>query len=162
MKRCREIVLAAIGLLSLAIAWGDEVSLIEQVPELVALEEQVSGSFEQARYISVLPQPLMSRGRFSYAGGAGLAWETPGPIGNRLEFDESGIRQSVEGEPVGQMNADQPAAVTITRVISSVLASDWQALQQYFDIDGQVQGGEWQLRLTPEDEVMAQVVEEIA
>lgn len=138
-----------------------ESSLVARVQAQIALEEEVSGSFQQKKFIAVLPQPLHSSGRFHYQRNAGLLWETVEPIASRLVFDDRGIRQSVDGETVWEVDAQQPAAVTITRVISSVLAADWDTLRQYFSIEGAVEQGHWQLELSPKDEVLSQVVSAI-
>lgn len=135
--------------------------LLQALEERLQLRQATAGEFRQLQYITVLPQPLESSGRFSYRPEGGLVWETLEPIPNRLEFDESGIRQSVEGDTVWEVGADQPAAVTITRVISRILAADWQGLREYFAIEGSVEPEGWELQLRPRDEVLGQVAESI-
>lgn len=158
---CRQILLGALLLLGSASASAEAVDppgLIEKLEQRIALDEQVSGTFEQKKFITVLPEPLRSQGRFSYHREDGLVWETLTPIPNRLVFDQQGIHQSVEGKTVWEVDAQQPAVVTITRVISSVLAADWQGLQDYFALDGQMDAQGWQLQLTPRDDVLEQIV----
>lgn len=138
------------------------VALIGQLEERIALEQNTSGSFRQKKFISVLPNALESHGSFAYDRNAGLVWETLAPIPNRLVFDKQGIRQSMNGETVWEIGAQQPAAVTITQVISSVLAADWTTLSEYFSIDGSVDAAGWQLQLKPRDEVLEQVVSSIS
>lgn len=139
---------------------GDE-DLLQALEERLQLRQATAGEFRQLQYIAVLPQPLSSSGRFSYHPEDGLIWETLEPIPNRLEFDDAGIRQSVEGDTVWEVGADQPAAVTITRVISRILAADWPGLREYFAIEGSVEPQHWELDLQPRDEVLGQVVESI-
>lgn len=140
----------------------DSTALIKQLEARIALEEKISGSFQQKKYISVLPDALESHGRFTYDHDAGLMWETLAPISNRLVFDKQGIRQSMNGETVWEIDAQQPAVVTITQVISSVLAADWGTLREYFSIDGDMDAAGWQLQLNPRDEVLEQVVSSIS
>lgn len=141
---------------------SDSRALIRQLNERIVLEEKISGSFRQEKYISVLPDALESHGSFTYDHEAGLMWETLAPISNRLVFDKQGIRQSMDGETVWEIDAQQPAVVTITQVISSVLAADWATLQEYFSIDGNIDAAGWQLQLKPRDEVLEQVVSSIS
>lgn len=143
-------------------AGGEEAALIEKLEARIALEQNISGSFQQKKMISVLPDALHSHGKFAYDHDTGLVWETLAPIPNRLIFDKQGIRQSVDGKTVWEIGAQQPAALTITRVISSVLAADWASLREYFSIKGSVDESGWQLQLRPRDEVLNQVVSSIS
>ncbi len=97
----------------------------------------LSGTFNQKKYISVLPNPLLSRGSFSFSKGTAapnLIWTTIEPIESVLYLDAQGIRQDVEGKTAWNIAADQPAVATLTEVITAVLSSDWTALKNYFDI----------------------------
>lgn len=140
---------------------SESAALITTIEERVGLRQRTAGVFTQEKYISVLPQALQSHGEFSYDPKDGLVWETLKPIPNKVVFDEQGIRQSMDGETVWEIDAKQPAVTTITQVISSVLAADWQGLQRYFEIDGKLDGERWTLRLEPRDEVLAQIVDAI-
>lgn len=165
MMIVRGLCLVALLLLNVAALAADEretAQLIEAVQARLVLDEVVSGAFEQDKYIAVLPQPLRSEGRFSYDPERGLDWETLSPIPNRLTFNEQGISQTVDGKVVWEVDANQPAAVTISQVMSSVLAMDWMVLQEYFELQGQVDNGNWKLHLEPRDASLKQVVEAIA
>lgn len=136
--------------------------LIEKVQERLVLDKVVSGRFQQDKYIAVLPQPLRSEGRFSYDPEQGLDWETLSPIANRLRFNEQGIVQTVDSKVVWEVDAGQPAVVTISQVMSSVLAMNWEVLQEYFMLSGSVSADSWQLHLEPREAVLKQVVDAIA
>lgn len=165
----RSLCLVGLLLISVVIQADDQqnderntAELIEAVQARLVLEEEVRGAFEQDKYIAVLPQPLRSEGRFSYSPEQGLDWETLRPIANRLTFNDQGISQTVDGKVVWQVDANQPAAVTISQVMSSVLAMNWEVLQNYFQLQGQVDDSGWQLHLEPRDASLKQVVEAIA
>lgn len=143
-------------------AAGNTEALIRALDERIAFEAEISGSFEQKKYISVLPEPLQSHGKFAYGHDSGLIWETLAPIANRLVFDKQGISQSVEGKTVWEIDGGQPAVVTITQVISSVLAADWATLSEYFSIAGSVGEQGWKLQLEPRDEMLEQIVDSIS
>lgn len=161
----RSLCLSALLLVHAVAAANEQVTteqLIEAVQSRLVLDEVVSGRFVQDKHIAVLPQPLRSEGRFSYDPQQGLEWETLSPIANRLTFNEQGISQTVDGQVVWEIDASQPAAVTISQVMSSVLAMDWKVLQDYFSLQGQVEGEGWRLHLTPRDSALKQVVEAIS
>lgn len=139
----------------------DSAMLIAAIEQRVGLRQRTVGEFTQDKHIAVLPQPLQSRGEFTYDPQSGLVWNTLTPIANKVIFDQQGIRQSMEGETVWQIDARQPAVTTITQVISSVLAADWKALEVYFDIAGSINEQGWKLHLQPRDEVLAQIVDAI-
>jgi len=128
----------------------------------IMLSADVSGTLTQKKYIDVLPQPLLSDGEFDYAQHRGLKWTTLRPIDSLLVLDDQGIRQNVDGETAWEIDARQPAAVTITRVMAGLLASDWQVLQQYFEISGRVNADSWQLDLLPTDAGMQSIVTSLA
>lgn len=167
MTRLRPLALLLTVLLSLAGASAlagespASAELIARLEKRITLDQQVSGTFQQKKFLTVLPQPLHSNGRFSYDQRDGLVWETLAPIPNRLVFDRQGIRQSMDGKTIWEVEAQQPAVVTITRVISSVLAADWQTLQTYFDLSGTVGEAGWELSLVPRDDVLKQMVDSI-
>jgi hypothetical protein len=142
-------------------ASDDGATLIAAVEERVGLRQGTAGEFGQNKHMAVLPQPLHSRGEFAYDPQSGLVWETLAPIPNKVIFDQAGIRQSMEGKTVWEIDARQPAVATITQVISSVLAADWEGLQAYFHIDGSIDSAGWRLQLSPLEEVLAQVVDGI-
>ncbi|MGI1679080.1 MAG: hypothetical protein K6L75_10135 [Cellvibrionaceae bacterium] len=101
------------------------------------LEIKESGEFTQKKIIKVLPSPLVSRGSFQFSKTKSipnLIWKTIAPISSVLYFDEFGVRQSVEGEVTWSVAADQPVVTTLTKVIAAVLVSDWETLENYFDI----------------------------
>ncbi|MGQ9427307.1 outer membrane lipoprotein carrier protein LolA [Gilvimarinus sp. F26214L] len=135
--------------------------LLAQLEGRIELSETVRGSFAQSKFIAVLPAPLKSSGAFSYEQGGTLVWDTREPIANRLVFDAQGIHQSVEGKTVWEVDGETPAATTITRVISSVLATDWDELQNFFVMEGEVNEQSWELYLQPKEAVLEQVIQSV-
>jgi len=135
--------------------------VINAISGRIEVADTVSGRFQQKKYIDVLPQPLHSHGTFTYSSKQGLVWTTLEPIASELVFNEQGIRQDMEGKTLWQMDADQPAVLTITRVMSSVLALDWDALREYFVVSGEITDAKWQLHLVPRDPVLLDLVSEL-
>lgn len=161
----RNLCCLALLFLGLSASASDQVAsaeLIEAVQSRLVLDEVVSGAFQQDKYINVLPQPLRSEGRFTYDPEEGLDWETLRPMANRLTFNEQGVSQTVDGKVVWEVDATQPAIVTISQVMSSVLTLDWSVLQEHFQLQGQVEESGWQLHLEPRDSGLKQVVEAIS
>ena len=131
---------------------------VKKISDHIQLVDSVSGRFQQDKTISVLPKPLKSSGEFSYSSVNGLEWNTQQPIPSRLIFDKDGIRQEMDGKILWQVEAEQPAVATITRVIVSVLALDWQTLDDYFSISANYDGGQWQIDLVPKEQVLLQLI----
>ncbi|GAB1263974.1 outer membrane lipoprotein carrier protein LolA [Aurantivibrio infirmus] len=135
-----------------------KIELFSQLEKIMVVAENVEGQFSQRKFISVLPNPLLSKGVFSYGKTTGLDWRTQTPIVSRLVFNEQGIRQDVEGNTVWEIDGMQPAVVSITRVMTGVLSGDWLVLNEFFDISGSVDSQNWELTLTPKDEVIQQLI----
>ena len=137
-------------------------ALTNHISQRIVLNEDVDGTFVQHKFIKVLPRPLISRGKFSFSGDEGLDWLTQQPIQSRLMFDDKGIRQEMDGKMLWQIEAEQPAVAMITRVIVSVLALDWQTLDDYFIISGSYNDNQWQIELVPKEQVLLQIIESLA
>lgn len=133
-------------------------TLFSDVEKIMVIGESVEGHFQQSKFISVLPKPLLSKGVFSYDKESGLDWLTQTPIVSRLVFNDQGIRQDVEGNTVWEIDGMQPAVLSITRVMTGVLSGNWPVLNEYFDISGKAESASWQLTMTPKDEVIAQLI----
>lgn len=133
-------------------------TLFSDVEKKMVIGESVEGHFRQSKFISVLPKPLLSKGVFSYDKESGLDWLTQTPIVSRLVFNDQGIRQDVEGNTVWEIDGMQPAVLSITRVMTGVLSGNWPVLNEYFNISGKTESANWQLTMTPKDEVIAQLI----
>lgn len=140
------------------LAESDFESVANKISQQIGLSDNIAGNFEQFKYISVLPNPLKSVGNFTYSKHEGLDWLTTQPISSRLTFNDEGIRQEMDGKVVWEIEAEQPAVATITRVIVSVLALDWRTLQDYFVVTAGFKDQAWQINLIPKEQAMLSIV----
>lgn len=142
-------------------AASGEAKLLAAISARMPVHDQLSGRFEQKKYLAVLPQPLASKGEFAFARDSGLRWHVSAPIDSLLLFNQSGLRQEQNGETLWSVSADQPAASVIGRIISALLTGDWVLLSSYFVISGDAGGEQWQLQLTPRQSELAQMLTRI-
>lgn len=138
-----------------------------QQPLLDAISEQLQqshfsrGHFEQRKFISVLPRPLLSTGQFTFRNDGSLEWQVIEPLQSLLVFNSEGIRQSQDGQLVWQLSGEQTATDMIRRVLNAALIADWRVLEDYFRLEASQQGEHWQLQLIPIDKLLLAVVTQV-
>ncbi len=159
-------------------------TLLNAITAQVDIGESIAGLFEQRKFIAVLPQPLLSSGRFRMDKKSGLEWLVIEPLASRMVFDDEGIRQNQNGQEVWQISNDQPGVVIIGQVIQAALSFDWPSLESYFFIEGAInthidehmdghinkqitenndagKNMRWTLTLTPRDQVLKEMIKRI-
>lgn len=135
--------------------------LLATISQLLKNTDKITGNFEQRKFISVLPQPLLSTGHFELDDETGLEWLIIKPIESRLVFDSQGIRQNQQGQTVWQVSNEQPGIAVIGLILRAILSADWETLTAYFSIEGTQDKQRWTLALTPKDPFLQQVVTHI-
>ncbi|MBV1930659.1 MAG: outer membrane lipoprotein carrier protein LolA [Porticoccaceae bacterium] len=163
---------------------SEQGALLDAITAQVEIGESIAGLFEQRKFIAVLPQALLSSGRFHMDKKSGLEWLVIEPLASRMVFDDEGIRQNQNGQEVWQISNDQPGVVIIGQVIQAALSFDWPSLERYFFIDGAIhtrmdeqiddhsneqvtennnanKNKRWTLTLTPRDQVLKEMIERI-
>lgn len=140
--------------------------LLSEIIQQVTMNDTVKGSFEQHKYIHILPQPLISKGVFQMDTKKGLAWQINEPVASRIVFDNSGIHQSKNGQTVWEVSNDRPGVAIIGQLMNAALSYDWALLEKYFSIDGSIdeQGSQrqWALTLTPKENTLQQSIKHIS
>lgn len=126
------------------------------VAQILTPTDALAGTFEQQKYLSVLPRPLSSSGHFDYAAGKGLEWAIEKPIASTVIISEQGISQQQGGKVVWQSDANSAETSTVANIMAAIFAGDLQTLSATFDISGQQSGDKqhWQLQLTPQSDVL--------
>jgi hypothetical protein len=135
---------------------AEQQQLLEAITRQLHITETVAGRFEQKKSIKVLPRPLYSKGYFNIVKARGLEWKITEPIETELVFNFQG---GVQGPSVSMMGGgEQPAFKMIGQILQAVLTTDWQLLERYFSITGQLQGQDWVLELLPSTESIKTVL----
>ncbi len=137
-------------------------SSLEDIAEQIQPNTDISGQFTQKKYIQILPQPLISTGRFQLQQSGELNWEVIEPIHSRLIFSRDGISQQVDGQDTQTLISKQTATLVIGKILRAILANDWQTLQQYFTIDVTQSDENWQLQLSPKEAFMQKAIKKIS
>jgi len=128
---------------------------------IMAKQSQVAGKFIQAKHIAILPMPIRSSGTFSFTQATGLDWTVLQPVHSQMILDKQGIRQIQEGKVVWSLDANQPAANHISTIIASVLAADWQALNEHFTLSHKLSENHWDIDLLPTSQVLLSAIKRI-
>ncbi|MFA5496223.1 MAG: outer membrane lipoprotein carrier protein LolA [Porticoccaceae bacterium] len=138
--------LLLLALLAFAGGAAADDELLRQLAPRMAHIQSLTGSFEQARHISVLAAPLLSSGEFSYRRGEGIQWRTTHPVENEIRITPGQGVAVVDG---GGNARPLPASEAIAGIFLGLFAGDLDSLGEYFTLTGQRQDSGWSLRLTP-------------
>ena len=136
-------------------------TLLTRISLLLNSSEQTTGNFEQRKFITVLPKPLISTGQFKLDDNSELEWLILKPVRSRLVFDHNGIHQNQHGKTVWQASNEQPGVTAIGLILRSILSADLQPLTAYFGVEGTLENQVWRLVLTPNEPFLQQVVTKI-
>lgn len=128
---------------------------LEAIASGLASSSSVSGTFVQEKTLTVLPNPLLSNGVFSFSEQEGMEWRTLSPIEHRLTIAPDGsLRASDRVQP--------PAMKELGGLFSALLKGDFGALSKYFEIEVLSHTGtSWEVRLTPSDSLLSHVFSHI-
>ena len=145
-------------------------ALLSAIIEQVTISDKIEGSFEQRKYIHILPQPLLSKGVFQLDKKTGLVWQINTPVSSRIVFDSAGIHQHQKGQAVWEISNDRPGVAMIGELMRAALSYDWPLLENYFFINGSIndiaetQSGkqQWTLTLTPKETTLQKTIKHIS
>jgi hypothetical protein len=127
------------------------------------------GQFIYKKYLSEIPQPLVSRGEFVFARELGINWHTREPFDSEFVLTAKGITQRDDGKTTLQLSAsEQPAVKVVARIFLALLSLDMASLQNSFALSGERPGQQqgkpgsetWQVGLRPSVPAIAAVFKE--
>lgn len=133
------------------------------IAQRIEINDQIHGQFVQRKYLSILPNPLLSKGNFSFQPEVGLQWHTVQPLQSRLTFSSKGILQEQNGQQVWLARSDQPGVAVIGQIMAAIFISDWGTLKDFFTIEVSPNTAldPWHVRLTPTQATLASVMTHI-
>ncbi len=144
---------------------------LEQIASQLQSKPVQQGRFEQRKYLSILPKPLLSNGYFLFQSHdqslndnhRQLVWQIESPLSSRLTFSKQGILQEQNGQQQWLARGDQPGVATLGDVMTALLTNDWIHLQRYFGIQVLPDSNPhtWQLQLRPREAPLAKMIERI-
>ncbi len=120
------------------------------------------GRFEQSRQIALLPQPLLSTGRYLLVPGQGLLWVVESPLHSEMRIREGQLQErNAADQPWSAPLLGQSESAVLGRLMMAMLAQDQQALAEYFDLNELSVEGGWALRLVPRLPAVAERIPEL-
>ncbi len=144
--------LMAVGCLAVATASAapDARTLVEKL----ARESPSSVAFTEARFSSLLRQPLVVSGELGYLGGGSLDRRVTSPYRETITIRGSTVRIEREGEEVRSFALERaPELEGFLKAFGALLAGDSTALEKTFAIAANGDdAGDWTLELTPLNE----------
>jgi hypothetical protein len=132
---------------------------VAKIQALLAKPKILCGRFDQTKYLSGMKRPLLSNGRFCIVSGKGILWRTLHPFPNTLRITRDEIIQ-LQGERVAMRidAAQEPTVRVINGVLFSLIGGDLGQLEALFEIDGSIQGSNWNVALKARESAMAKVI----
>lgn len=164
MRHAWLILVLALG--SVALAQEDTSTALadvsfDSVARQLASFETLRGEFTQTREIAALSQPLRSRGRFIISD-LGLYWRQSEPFDSILIAGDDGLSQQVADRPAVTISAaEQPMAMSISRIFLGIFKGDRDSLNEHFDVGFQAEGTQWTMHLRPRTFPLTEAIEEI-
>jgi hypothetical protein len=113
--------------------------------------------FTEKRFISVLSQPLESRGTMRCIPGSGLIWETTTPIARTSIITPHALVE-ITGDRIVDATVD---ATQISQTMLSLMSGSLQSVEQHFALSVDSQSAHWELRLAPLDNLVRDVISAI-
>lgn len=129
--------------------WANN-DLLQELSNKAKNIEHLSGVFTQNRKIVVLPLPLISEGEFSYHYQTGMVWSTLQPIQSIIHITHQGIQTES-----GESTAQNIGSAKLAKILLGFFSGDLQSLSEQFDIEVNGDTAQWQLHLTPKNEMVA-------
>lgn len=136
---------------------------LDEITSQLQISETLAGEFVQRKFLSILPHPLQSSGRFAFQPDTGLEWETQQPLHSKLTFSTEGILQEQNGQQTWLARADQPGVAVIGQIMTAILTRDWDTLEEFFTLEVAPTdtSGQWTLVMTPTQATLASVITRI-
>lgn len=133
-----------------------------QLASVSSTPEQLSGRFVQTRYLSALDADLVSEGVFNYQRDGFIRWQIRQPIESELLMTPQTIINRQDGQELLRLESDKsPVVALLSSIFFSVMTAEWEVLENYFLLSGDIQGQQWYADLLPKDSSVLQVVSRI-
>ncbi|MBC7860807.1 MAG: outer membrane lipoprotein carrier protein LolA [Burkholderiaceae bacterium] len=144
---------------ALASAAAPSPSPVAKIEAMLAKPKLLCGRFEQSKQLTGMKKALLSNGRFCVAAGKGVLWRTLTPFPNTLRLTRDEIVH-FQGERVTtRLDAKtEPVVKMINSVLFSLLAGDLGQLDKLFEVDGTVDGANWQVALKAREPALAKAI----
>lgn len=124
--------------------------------------DMLQGLFHQEKYLAAFELTLDSSGQFVYQKGRSIHWQTLEPVENELILTPDSIVNRQGGEELMRLDAAQGDAISVfSQIFFAVMTAQWEQLERYFSLEGQADGDDWQVKLTPTDNRFSQLIRSV-
>lgn len=156
-RACLALVLLPVA----SIAAADD--LVDRVAAALGQPELLRAAFTQEKRAAALTRPIVSRGRLTVAREYGVIWRIDAPLSMSIAYrGDSMVEVDSDGRRRVKKFADNRAQAEVARVIRALLASDFGALRQQFDVQGSGAASKWQIDLVPRSPQVAQFLKSLS
>ncbi len=132
---------------------------VAKIQAMLAKPAVLCGRFDQNKQLTGMKKPLASNGRFCVVAGKGVLWRALKPFPSTLRLTRDEIVH-FQGERVA-MRLDaksEPVVRMINSVLFSLLGGDLAQLETLFEVDGSVDGANWQVALKARQPALAKAI----
>lgn len=146
-RRGAWLALALVSIVSAAAA--DE--LVDRVATSLGRPDVLRASFTQEKRAAALTRPILSRGRLTVARDHGVIWRIDAPLSMSIAYRADALVEvDSDGRRRVKKFADNRVQAEVARVIRALLAADFAALRQHFDVQGSGDAAaQWRIELFP-------------
>ena len=120
------------------------------------------GTFVERKYLSILSEPLVLRGRVRYRAPNFVRKEYDEPEGESYEVDGDSLTIELSDGRQRELSVDEhPVLRAFVESYRGTLAGDLETLRRYFDLKLDGREEDWLLRLKPREPTLAEYLSEV-
>ncbi|HAT33101.1 MAG TPA: hypothetical protein DCW29_20320 [Janthinobacterium sp.] len=155
----KRYIVSLLALLTATCAAAPAPAPVARIEAMLAKPKVLCGRFDQTKQLAGMKRPVASSGRFCVVAGKGVLWRTLHPFPSTLRLTRDEI-VNFQGERVAmRMDAKtEPVVRMINSVLFSLLAGDLAQLDTLFEVDGSVDGANWQVALKARQAGLAKAI----
>ena len=142
--------------------WATDSDFLERIDTVMLQHETLHGDFKQKKFLSGFSLPISSSGEFKLVKSKMLVWDTQSPIKSTIELNLVKNEFLLDNHKINENAAATAIFQLMSEVIVAVFESDWNRLQNWFDITGDfIDQNTWQVKLVPEFESLSKIINQI-
>jgi hypothetical protein len=138
---------------AVAAATAADKALLATLLQRLRQHDAVKVPFTQQKTLHILKRPLQSEGSLLFWRGHGMVWRVTAPVAATYVLNAQGMRE-VGGATPPSTNSSMP---NLLPLFDAIFAGDEVTLAQHFDYHVAGSAQQWQLTLTPRDDMLLRV-----
>ena len=154
-------------MLVISVAWpvhadsGGEIDLSELMRGLAEVRA-AEGTFVERKYLSILSEPLVLRGRVRYRAPDFVRKEYVDPESESYEVDGDSLTIEFSDGRQRELSVDEhPVLRAFVESYRGTLAGDLETLKRYFELELDGRQEDWLLRLKPREPTLSEYLSEV-